>query len=32
VPTFHAEAEGITVDMIVAELIKKVKKAEARVL
>jgi MoxR-like ATPase len=32
VPTFHAEAEGITVDMIVAELIKKVKKADARVL
>ena len=32
VPTFHAEAEGVTVDMIVAEIIKKVKKAEARVL
>ncbi|MDZ4288450.1 MAG: MoxR family ATPase [Prosthecobacter sp.] len=32
VPTFHAEAEGITVDMIVKELIAKVKKAEARVL
>jgi MoxR-like ATPase len=32
VPTFHAEAEGITVDQIVAELIKKTKKSEARVL
>jgi MoxR-like ATPase len=32
VPTFHAEAEGVTVDMIVKELITKVKKAEARVL
>ncbi len=32
VPTFHAEAEGITVDQIVAELIKKAKKGETRVL
>ncbi len=32
VPTFHAEAEGITVDMIVSEIIQKVKKAEGRVL
>ncbi len=32
VPTFHAEAEGITVDQIVAELIKKTKKSETRVL
>jgi MoxR-like ATPase len=32
VPTFHAEAEGVTVDMIVKELIAKVKKPEARVL
>ena len=32
VPTFHAEAEGVTVDMIVSEIIKKVKKADARVL
>jgi MoxR-like ATPase len=32
VPTFHAEAEGITVDMIIKEIIQKVKKAEAKVL
>ncbi|MDI1312495.1 MoxR family ATPase [Prosthecobacter sp.] len=32
VPTFHAEAEGITVDQIVAELLKKTKKSETRVL
>ena len=32
VPTFHAEAEGITVDQIIAELIKKTKKSETRVL
>ncbi|SKB06733.1 MoxR-like ATPase [Prosthecobacter debontii] len=32
VPTFHAEAEGVTVDMIVKELIAKVKKPEAKVL
>jgi MoxR-like ATPase len=32
VPTFHAEAEGVTVDVIVKELIAKVKKPEARVL
>jgi MoxR-like ATPase len=32
VPTFHAEAEGITVDQIIAELIKTTKKSEARVL
>jgi len=32
VPTFHAEAEGITVDQIVAELIKRTKKSDARVL
>ena len=32
VPTFHAEAEGITVDEIIAELIKKTKKSETRVL
>jgi len=27
VPTFHAEAEGFTVDKIIAELLKLVKKA-----
>ena len=32
VPTFHAEAEGITVDMIVKELIQKVKKADVKAL
>ncbi len=32
VPTFHAEAEGITVDQIIAELIKMTKKSDARVL
>ena len=32
VPTFHAEAEGMTADLIVAELLKQTKKAEARVL
>ncbi|MFN0080795.1 MAG: AAA family ATPase [Prosthecobacter sp.] len=32
VPTFHAEAEGISVDQIVAELIKQTKKSETRVL
>ena len=32
VPTFHAEAEGITVDQIIAELVKKTKKSETRVL
>ena len=32
VPTFHAEAEGITVDQIIAELVKTTKKSEARVL
>lgn len=32
VPTFHAEAEGVTVDMIVKELISKVKKTAGKVL
>jgi MoxR-like ATPase len=32
VPTFHAEAEGITVDQIIAEIIKTTKKGDARVL
>ncbi|MDZ4404732.1 MoxR family ATPase [Prosthecobacter sp.] len=32
VPTFHAEAEGITVDQIIAEIIKTTKKSDARVL
>ena len=32
VPTFHAEAEGITVDHIVAELLRTVKKDAAKVL
>jgi MoxR-like ATPase len=32
VPTFHAEAEGITVDQIIAEIIKTTKKSAARVL
>ncbi len=32
VPTFHAEAEGITVDQIIAEIIKRTKKSETRVL
>jgi hypothetical protein len=32
VPTFHAEAEGVTVDHIVAELIRRVRKDEAKVL
>jgi MoxR-like ATPase len=32
VPTFHAEAEGITVDQIIAEIIKTTKKSTARVL
>jgi MoxR-like ATPase len=32
VPTFHAEAEGMTPDLIVAELLKQVKKGAARVL
>ncbi len=32
VPTFHAEAEGVTVDQIIAEIIKTTKKSEARVL
>ncbi|WP_395751118.1 AAA family ATPase [Prosthecobacter sp.] len=32
VPTFHAEAEGITVDQIIAELVKKTKRGETRVL
>ncbi|HEY1050324.1 MAG TPA: MoxR family ATPase, partial [Prosthecobacter sp.] len=32
VPTFHAEAEGVTVDQIIAELVKQTKKGAARVL
>ncbi len=32
VPTFHAEAEGVTVDMIITELLKRARKAESRVL
>lgn len=32
VPTFHAEAEGITVDMIIQELIQKVKKTGVKAL
>lgn len=32
VPTFHAEAEGVTVDMIVKELISQIKKTAAKVL
>ena len=32
VPTFHAEAEGVTVDQIVQELIGRVKKTAARAL
>ena len=32
VPTFHAEAEGVTVDMIVQELLTTVKKSAAKVL
>lgn len=32
VPTFHAEAEGVTVDMIVKELISKLKKPAVKVL
>ncbi len=32
VPTFHAEAEGVTVDQIIAELVKQTKKSAARVL
>ncbi len=32
VPTFHAEAEGLTVDMIVTELLKQTNKGAARVL
>ncbi len=32
VPTFHAEAEGMTADLIVAELLKQTKKNVARVL
>ncbi|HEY1051745.1 MAG TPA: AAA family ATPase, partial [Prosthecobacter sp.] len=32
VPTFHAEAEGVTVDMIVKELINRVKKPAGKVL
>ncbi|MBX7207555.1 MAG: MoxR family ATPase [Verrucomicrobiaceae bacterium] len=32
VPTFHAEAEGLTPDMIIVELLKQTKKGAARVL
>ena len=32
VPTFHAEAEGLTVDMIVAELLKQTARPNAKVL